>query len=198
MIKNLYLALIHHPVKNKQGEEVTSAVTNLDIHDISRTSKCYGVSRFGIITPIKPQQQMVARVTRHWKRGHGAKYNPTRKDAVELVEVYPSLEEFLAQIEQQHGEKPIVVGTSAKEHSNSRSYEEVTQLISRGNRPIVLAFGTGWGLTLEGFQAIDFALLPVKSYCSDYNHLSVRAAAAIILDRLLGDREETRGLNESS
>jgi hypothetical protein len=198
VIESLYVALIHHPVMNKQGEEVTAAVTNLDIHDISRSAKCYGAKKFGIITPLKPQQQMVNRVTRHWKKGYGAQFNPNRKDAVELVEVFSSLEVFLSKIKEWHGKDPIVVGTSAKVQPKTRSFEEVRELINSDNRPIVLAFGTGWGLTPEGFQAIDFALPPVQSYCTDYNHLSVRAAAAIILDRLLGDREETRGFIKSS
>ncbi|MCP4687771.1 MAG: RNA methyltransferase, partial [Desulfobacterales bacterium] len=33
---NLHLALLHYPVVNKNGEPVASAVTNLDLHDISR------------------------------------------------------------------------------------------------------------------------------------------------------------------
>jgi hypothetical protein len=45
--------------------------------------------------------------------------------------------------------------------------------------------GTGWGLTEECFSAADFILEPIAGNGS-YNHLSVRSAAAIMLDRLLG------------
>ena len=60
------------------------------------------------------------------------------------------------------------------------------QLLDVG-QPFLLVFGTGWGLTEEMFDRADFALEPIKG-AGDYNHLSVRAAAAIMLDRLLGER----------
>ncbi len=45
--------------------------------------------------------------------------------------------------------------------------------------------GTGWGLSDEIFAASGMTLEPIKG-CGDYNHLSVRSATAIMLDRLLG------------
>ena len=55
---NLYLALIHYPVINRNGKVIASAITNLDIHDISRISKTFGVNRFYIVTPLKDQQAL--------------------------------------------------------------------------------------------------------------------------------------------
>lgn len=189
MLDNLYVALLHYPVRNRNGETVTAAITNLDIHDISRSSRTYGVCEYGIITPIIYQHQLIDRVLRHWKHGFGGEHNPVRKEALQLVSVYETLEQFKDVIFSKHNVKPIVIGTSAKERENSRSFQDVKEMIISRNSPIILAFGTGWGLTLGGFQAIDFVLRPVRSFATDYNHLSVRAAVAIVLDRLLGAQE---------
>jgi hypothetical protein len=48
--------------------------------------------------------------------------------------------------------------------------------------------GTGWGLTDELMAGCDRRLAPIRCG-TDYNHLSVRSACAIMLDRLYGDRE---------
>jgi hypothetical protein len=48
--------------------------------------------------------------------------------------------------------------------------------------------GTGWGLADQVLDRVDRLLAPIQG-AADYNHLSVRSAAAIILDRLFGDRE---------
>ena len=52
--------------------------------------------------------------------------------------------------------------------------------------PLLLILGTGWGLTGELMAGCDARLAPIQA-ASDYNHLSVRSACAIILDRLYGD-----------
>ena len=56
--------------------------------------------------------------------------------------------------------------------------------------PTLLLFGTGWGLADSILDRVDHCLAPIRGG-SDYNHLSVRSAAAITLDRLFGDRETT-------
>jgi tRNA (guanine37-N1)-methyltransferase len=52
-------------------------------------------------------------------------------------------------------------------------------------RPWLILFGTGHGLAAEVLERADVALPPIRP--GVYNHLSVRAAAAITLDRLFGD-----------
>jgi hypothetical protein len=49
----------------------------------------------------------------------------------------------------------------------------------------MVMFGTAWGLDKEVVDQADFILDPVEGG-TNYNHLSVRTAAAIILDRLVG------------
>jgi hypothetical protein len=55
----------------------------------------------------------------------------------------------------------------------------------RADKVILLLFGTAWGLVDQVFDKADYLLDPVEGY-TNYNHLSVRSAAAIILDRLAG------------
>ena len=40
-VADLYLALLHHPVYDKNGAVVTTAVTNLDVHDIGRLARTF-------------------------------------------------------------------------------------------------------------------------------------------------------------
>ncbi|MBQ3111972.1 MAG: RNA methyltransferase, partial [Firmicutes bacterium] len=44
-----------------------------------------------------------------------------------------------------------------------------------------------WGLTDELLDNADYRLRPVYG-AGSYNHLSVRSAASVILDRLMGER----------
>jgi len=180
----LNIALIHHPVVNKKDEVIGSAVTNLDIHDIARTARTYGISRYFISTPYEDQQQLVRELLAHWQTGHGATYNPARKEALSRVQLTDSLDEVITTLTKQYGKRPLVVATSALMRENSLSYHELGQQITQGV-PVLLLFGTAHGLAPEILQVTDVTLPPIKGG-TDYNHLSVRSAASIIIDRLLG------------
>jgi hypothetical protein len=180
----LNIALIHHPVMNKRGEVIGSAVTNLDIHDIARTAKTYGVSRYFITTPYKDQQHLVRELLAHWQTGHGSTYNPARKEALSIVQLADSLEEVISNLTEQYGVRPLVVATSALLRDNTVSYAELGQRITKGD-PVLLLFGTAHGLAPEILQLTDVTLPPIRGG-TQYNHLSVRSAASIIIDRLLG------------
>ena len=95
---NIYLALVHFPVYNKSGEVIVSSVTTLDVHDISRVCRTYGVGAFYVVTPLKTQQELVERLVSHWLTGYGAKYNPTRKEALLKTVVKNNLDEVVKQI----------------------------------------------------------------------------------------------------
>ena len=84
------IALIHYPVINKSGETIGSAVTNLDIHDIARAARTFGVDEYYIVTPYADQQELVKEIIEHWQTGHGAQYNPARKSALALVRLADS------------------------------------------------------------------------------------------------------------
>ncbi len=112
---NLYLALVHYPVVNKNGEKVASAVTNLDLHDIARAVKTYGVKKFYVITPLKDQKELVNKILSHWRDGFGAKYNPKRSEALELVDVCDTLDDVLYRIKENSGESPEPLSPVQKE-----------------------------------------------------------------------------------
>ena len=181
---NLYLALVHHPVVNKRGSVITSAVTNLDLHDMARAARTYGVRAFYVITPLSDQQTLVNRITGHWTDGVGGEINPTRRAALSIIRTVDSMEDAIRDIEAEEGISPKVVVTSARENPGSIGFDALRTEISDG-RPYVLTFGTAWGLTDAFIEDADLLLEPVRGN-TDYNHLSVRSAASIILDRLVG------------
>lgn len=189
MLSKVYVALIHYPVLGRDGRIITTAVTNLDIHDIARTSRTYNVKRYYVVTHLPAQQDIVRKVIGYWTEGFGKTYNPNRSDALSIVELKPYLEDVVAAIEQEEGARPIIMFTSAKVRPNTITYEEGRRIILETERPVLLLFGTGWGMPKELEEMCDYSLEPVRGK-GDFNHLSVRAAVAIILDRLIGENYE--------
>lgn len=182
---SVYLALVHYPVVNKNGEIIASAVTNLDLHDMARAARTYAVKSFYVVTPLKDQQQLVGKIAEHWISGYGGECNPARRNALSLMRVTPSMQDVMADITAREGSRPQVVVTSAKTGPGRTGYRRMRTLINEG-QSYVLTFGTAWGLA-EAFVAdADYILDPIQGG-AEYNHLAVRSAASIILDRLLGD-----------
>jgi hypothetical protein len=174
------VALVHHPIRDRRGDTVTASVTNLDLHDIARTARTYGVDRFYLVTPVAEQRVLVERILAHWRTGHGASYNPHRGEALDLVEPVSTLDEALALWQQRTGDDPLPVLTGAA-RTDGITFARCRALGRQ--HPLLLVFGTGWGLAEEVFERGWTVLEPVSG-AGDFNHLPVRAAAAIILDRL--------------
>jgi len=187
MGSNLYIGLVHHPVYDKRKEVVATAVTNFDIHDIARCARTYGLGGFFVITPLESQVQLVERITRHWVEGAGFSYNPTRKESLSLVQVIRSIDEAEQELGRLWRKKAKRVATGASPHPNNIGFEPFRKLLEDQETPFLIVFGTGWGLTREVKDGSDYVLAPIEG--KGYNHLSVRSAVAIILDRLLGERE---------
>jgi hypothetical protein len=181
----LCLALIHCPVVNKHGLVVTSSITNFDIHDIARSCRTYGVDRYFMVTPSEPQQWLARRIIRHWLDGWGAEYNPGRREALETIEVVSDLGEVVERCEGLWGGPPRLVGTSARPRQRTLSMQELRSMVENPQEGVCLVFGTAWGLHESLMADLDFLLEPIEGV-GEYNHLSVRAAVAIILDRLRG------------
>jgi hypothetical protein len=184
---NVSIALLHYPVYDKNRQVVATAVTNLDIHDIARAAKTFGLFRYYVVTPVAEQRELAERIGRHWREGWGATYNPKRRAALELMRVLPTLDDALADLEEEFGRPAKLVVTGAQGRPNSISSAELAQQLKEPAQSYLLLFGTGWGLTEEVFARADLVLEPIRGP-GDYNHLSVRSAAAIVLDRLLGVR----------
>jgi len=184
---DLYLALLHHPAYDKNGAIVTTAVTNMDVHDIGRLARTFDVRAFYVATPVPTLHRLVERIIRHWETGAGAVYNETRKEALALVRLAHDLDAAIADIERETGRLPRLVATSAREGAGRLSCAALRRRLGADGPPELLVFGTGWGLTTEVLARVEDVLEPIRG-TSGYNHLSVRSAAAIILDRLRHDR----------
>lgn len=182
----LYIGLVHYPIYNKREEIVTTAITNFDIHDIARTARTYGVKQYFVIHHIDSQINLTKEIIGHWQTGFGSQYNPDRREAFRILEFAPSIEQAVAAVTQQEGMAPHIVTTDARKYSNTISYSAMRQLIAQGDRPVLLLFGTGWGIEKSVMEKFDYILEPIYGP-SDYNHLPVRSAVAIILDRIMGE-----------
>jgi len=186
-VADLYVALVHHPVYDKHRNTVTTAVTNIDVHDIARSCRTYGVKSFYVVTPVDAMRGLVRKIMRHWQEGFGSHYNPNRKEALDLVRLERTLEGVEIDIEEESGSTPKVIVSSARSLPDSLSFDELAREIKASHRPYLLLLGTGWGLADDVVRRADGCLEPIAGP-TGYNHLSVRAAAAIILDRLRGTR----------
>lgn len=201
----IFLALVHHPVLDRTGREVTTALTNVDVHDLARSARTFGLSGVYIVTPVALQQRMVDQVVEHWTQGDGSSHL-RRAEAIARVQQAASVEQAKASIAQRTGRAPVVVVTAARyapeggaepqSYAHWRSKLRQAEATGGDQTPLLLVFGTGWGLAPSVLAAADVRLAPVhrdpalvQEGEAPYNHLSVRAAVAIILDRLLGDRD---------
>lgn len=180
----LSVALVHYPVKDKQGFTVATSITNFDIHDIARSCATFGIYRYFVVNPVPSQQWLAEKIIKHWTTGFGAEYNTTRKHAVSNVELVSDMEDVYDKLTEYTGREPVFVATSAKKQPNCKTFEEMRRIIAEDKEEICLVFGTGWGIHPSLLQDMDYALEPITG-AGAYNHLSVRSAVAIILDRLI-------------
>ena len=150
----VYAALLHYPVYDKNHQVVTTAVTNMDIHDIARSAKTYGLKGFYVVTPVKALQKLALKIIEHWESGYGSIYNVTRKDALALARICDNLDDALIDIEHETGEKPQIVVTSARPEGARTSFAELQSMLKRTTQPFLILFGTGWGLIEQVFRTI--------------------------------------------
>lgn len=184
-IPNFYIGLVHGPIRSKDGQEITTSVTNLDIHDISRSARTFGFKKYFLITPIKNQQAMVKKILGFWESDNGLIYNPDRKEALAEATVVDQIADAIEEIKNIEGIQPYVVVTGANFSKYEGKEKDLIQKLKIEHRPMLLLFGTGWGLTQSVTDAADFRLEPIFGTALDgYNHLSVRSAVAIYCDRL--------------
>jgi len=182
---SVHVALVHWPVYDRARNIVCTNVTNFDVHDIARAARTYGVERYFIVNRLKEQLSFVSRILEHWRVGTGSEYNPKRKTALGMVETAETMEEVLKSFPQ----RPLVVTTSARELGRPRvTFQQLREHVwNPESQPILLVFGTGFGLGESVLELADVLLEPLKgASADDYRHLSVRSAVSIILDRLLG------------
>ncbi len=182
MNSNIYLGLVHHPVYNKFGDVVTTSITNLDVHDIARSCKTFGVKKFFIITPLETQEILLNRILKFWKSDIALEYNNDRVQALSLIEYAVDIQTAQKQISLQEDDC-LVVSTTAARLKQQISIND----LKKSSSPVLLLFGTGNGLTKEIHEQADHVLEPIEGE-GNYNHLSVRSAVAIVLDRLSSEK----------
>lgn len=208
-----WAALVHHPVYDRRQRVVTTAITNLDIHDIARSACTFGLAGYLVVTPIMAQRELAERILGHWREELllltggaaaeseaapgstgaaeaeiGQREDGFRGHALARVEVVATIEEALALVALRcEGQEPLVVATSARSRPGAIDPRALLAEAAGTTRPLLLLFGTGWGLADQVLDQVHHLLTPIRGQ-SDYNHLSVRSAAAIVLDRLFGDR----------
>jgi hypothetical protein len=185
-VRRLAIALVHHPVLDGQGAVVTTAVTNLDVHDLARSARTYGCSDYFVVHPITAQRELVERIREHWTEGSSGKRIPDRKEALGVLRIVASLEEVFAAM---GGRENVDVWvTAARKLGAALGFAEARARVEGEGKAVLVVFGTGWGLAPSVVEAADALLEPIRPVRGEYNHLSVRAACAIALDRLLGAR----------
>jgi hypothetical protein len=185
-VRRVAIALVHYPVLDGQGARVTTAVTNLDVHDLARSARTYGCSDYFVAHPIAAQRELVERIRLHWTEGSSGKRIPDRREALGVLRIVDSLD---AAIDAVGGRDHVEVWvTAARRLGETLTFGDARALLQGEGRPVLIVFGTGWGLAPEVVSSADALLEPIRSSRGEYNHLSVRAACAIALDRLLGER----------
>jgi hypothetical protein len=185
-LRRVAIALVHHPVLDGQGAIVTTAVTNLDVHDLARSARSYGCSDYFVAHPIAAQRELVERIRAHWIDGSSGKRIPDRREALRVLRVVDSLDAAVAAL---GGREHVEVwATAARDLGPTIGFDDGRARLEGEGGPVLVVFGTGWGLAPSIVAGADGLLAPIRSRRDAYNHLSVRAACAIALDRLLGAR----------
>lgn len=180
--RNISFCLAHYPVKLEGDRIGTSSLTNLDIHDIGRISRSYGLAAFYVLTPLEGQLEILRQILRHWQG------STDRARALELVRPVATFAEMEAAAFELHGCRPKYIASSAQWPRGRKAPppltpEDVRRMSLTG--PVIIILGTGRGLGDELLAKCDGQLRPIRFI--NENHLSVRSAAAIIADRILGD-----------
>ncbi len=181
----IFLALLHHPVLDRNGRIITSAITSLDLHDLARSARTYGVRAVYVVHPVPEQREFARSVIEHWRIGYGRSFDSRRVEALELIEIVTDLDTAVAAAERVAGRRPAIVHTSAREEQGISFTAMRERMAQNDAAPFLILLGTGFGLAPAARERTDLALEAIRGP-GDYNHLSVRAAASIILDRLCG------------
>jgi hypothetical protein len=180
----LNVVLLHDEMVDKTGALVTTSLTMIDLHDIARSSTTYGVKATYIAHPAPAMRTLARSLKLHWEEGFGATYNPNRKEALEHIRIVSSLDEAIADIHRRTGLSPILLATSAKGGGDRVSFSAMRAELASSSSPFLLMFGTGWGMSDPLLARAHRYIEPIYGP-TPYNHLSVRSACAIMLDRLL-------------
>lgn len=195
LVERTHLALVHHPVTDRTGKLVTTSLTNFDIHDLARSTMTYGLAAYHVVTPITSQREKAEHIANLWLVDQGANLprkppkTGSRATALALVRTQDAIETVIAELTGEYGMAPFVVATSARSDSFPGiprcTPDQLRAEASIRPEPLLILLGTGWGLADHLIPSVSRLLAPIEGR-ADWNHLSVRSAGAILLDRLFG------------
>ena len=183
-----YVMEVHYPVLDKRGEKSSTAITGMDLHDIARACRTYGIKKYLLVTPIAQQREMAKRIAGHWTSGWGADYNPDRREAFSTLKIFASVQKAVAWAEEKEKKPVFKIATTAKRHAGAQHWLTLKREILRRDHSPLIIFGTGWGLHDEVMDTADAVMTPICGGKDGWNHLSVRSAVSITLDRFFGWR----------
>jgi len=183
------VVLLHHPVTNRKGEIVATSITNMDLHDISRTCRTFEIDHYYLVSPVVDHQKLVGTIIDHWKQGNQAEWHPDRAEAFSRVQVLSAFQDVKDDLAKKYpGLSLEVAMPDARPLPNQLTYQETREKWKREEKQgiKIVVLGTGWGVAPSFYEEVHTYLGPIYGPlgADGYNHLSVRAAAAIILDRL--------------
>lgn len=192
-VPRLALGLVHYPILDREKKIVATNITNFDIHDIARAATVYGVAKYYLVHPMQEQLMFVERILDHWRVGTGSKYNPYRRTALKNVHTATNIAQAKQQASAHFGEDCLVIATHARPVPGTKHYTigdlraTMRDQAPKPSKPVLLLFGTGFGMTEETMASCDGVLESIRGAPpGDYRHLSVRSAVSIYLDRLMG------------
>jgi tRNA (guanine37-N1)-methyltransferase len=176
----LYLAIVHHPVRNRIGEVITATIDHFDVFDASRLSLAYPLAGVFVVNPEPSQRDTARRLIAHGTDPHRTE---DRRGCFDKTHWVPDLAALVEHVRTTTGRPARTVATSARPAPGTVDFAEMRAHL-RGPEPYVLLVGKGSGLTDDVLDGADLRLAPID-LGTGYAHLSVRSAMAILLDRLL-------------
>jgi hypothetical protein len=183
--------LLHFPISGRKGDVICTSVTNLDIHDIARSCRTYEIDHYYIVTPLIEQKAIVDQLLEYWHQPTNQQWHPDRFEALSRVQVVADFEAVKTDLNTRYSGAVLEVAMpDARPMPNQLSYHEIREKWSHeaAQGVKIVVFGTGWGVAPEFYPEVHTYLAPIYGPLAKngYNHLSVRSAVAIILDRLFG------------
>lgn len=179
---DIFMAVVHFPALDRNGRIVATSINSMEIHDLSRICMTYDVKLCYIVTPLERQIDMLKAIKRYWLEGPGLTYNRERAETLKRLKEVESVEEVLREIQEEG--TPFILGTSATHRGKGKVSEADVRRIQK-DRPVLILLGTGYGLADETLSLCDAMLPPIRGR-TGFNHLPMRVAAGILIDRILG------------
>jgi tRNA (guanine37-N1)-methyltransferase len=187
-LSGAYVMEVHYPVLDKNGDKASTAITGMDLHDIARVCRAYGIKKYMLVTPLAQQRTMAKKIAAHWTEGWGASWNPDRKEAFSTLKIFASVQKACAWAKEREKRAPYRIATTAKYRKGAVHWLSLKrEILSKDLAPIFI-FGTGSGLHEEVLEEADAVMAPLYGGTDGWNHLSVRSAVSVVLDRFFGRR----------